>query len=102
MKIFISQPMRNKSNEEIEDVRRKIMDKAAKDFPDETVIEIASYFGNHAMKDLEALGLSIQMMQNAKMVYFAPGWEAARGCRIEHEVAEMYGKDFTDLTEDEL
>ena len=102
MKFFISQPMRNKSNEEIESVRHKVMERAMKDFPDENVVEIASYFGNHAMKPLESLGLAIQMMQNAKVVYFAPGWEYARGCRVEHMVAEMYGKDFTNLTEDDL
>lgn len=30
-------------------------------------------------------------MAKADVVVFAKGWEAARGCRIEHAVAEEYG-----------
>lgn len=29
----------------------------------------------------------------ADVVYFAPGWKEARGCRIEHECAKEYGMD---------
>mgnify|MGYP004482326911 FL=1 len=30
-------------------------------------------------------------MSRCDSVYFAEGWEAARGCRIEHEAAVAYG-----------
>lgn len=33
----------------------------------------------------------IEHMCMCSAVYFAKGWEKARGCRIEHEVAKAYG-----------
>ncbi len=32
-------------------------------------------------------------MAHCNVVYFAKGWENARGCKIEHEVALQYGLD---------
>lgn len=101
MKVFISQPMRDRSEEDILSERDEIMKFAKSEFPDEQVNEIASYFGpNHRMEPLEALGLAIQMMQNADVVYFAPGWQAADGCFIEHQCAELYDKTFVEITRD--
>ena len=39
----------------------------------------------------DSLGKSISLMSDADLVVFAPGWEDARGCRIEHQVARDYG-----------
>lgn len=39
------------------------------------------------------LGKSLEKMAEVDLVYFAKGWEAYRGCRIEHEVAKSYGLD---------
>lgn len=36
------------------------------------------------------IGKSIEMMANADYVYFADGFENARGCKIEHLVATEY------------
>ena len=41
---------------------------------------------------LECLGYSITKMADADVVYFAEGWEMARGCVIEHKCATAYGK----------
>ena len=38
------------------------------------------------------LAKSIEAMNDADIVVFCPGWEQARGCRIEWEVAREYGK----------
>ena len=38
------------------------------------------------------LAKSIEFIANVDGVVFMPGWENARGCRIEHQVAEEYGK----------
>jgi hypothetical protein len=32
-------------------------------------------------------------MSECTTVYFAKGWENARGCKIEHEVALQYGME---------
>lgn len=34
---------------------------------------------------------SLEIMSLCHAVYFAKGWENARGCRIEHEAAKAYG-----------
>jgi len=36
------------------------------------------------------LGESIKLMEDADIAVFAPGWENARGCRIEHKICEEY------------
>jgi hypothetical protein len=37
------------------------------------------------------LAKSIENMSLCHKAYFAKGWENARGCKIEHEVALQYG-----------
>jgi hypothetical protein len=37
------------------------------------------------------LAKSLEKMAHCNTVYFAKGWENARGCKIEHEVALQYG-----------
>jgi hypothetical protein len=39
------------------------------------------------------LAKSLEKMAHCNVVYFAKGWENARGCKIEHEVALQYGLD---------
>lgn len=34
---------------------------------------------------------SLEKMADCDAVYFLKGWENARGCRLEHQVAEAYG-----------
>ena len=38
------------------------------------------------------LASSINKLADADLVVFASGWENARGCKIEFEVAKQYGK----------
>ena len=37
------------------------------------------------------LAKSFENMSLCHAVYFCKGWESARGCKIEHEVAKAYG-----------
>ena len=37
------------------------------------------------------LAKSLDQMSRCDTVYFCKGWRAARGCKIEHEVAKQYG-----------
>ena len=37
------------------------------------------------------LAKSIEKLAEADIAVFTPGWEKARGCRIEHQIAEEYG-----------
>lgn len=91
-KLFISQPMKDKSNEEILKVREKAI-ASAKDMIGEDVEVIDSFFKDapHDAKPLWFLGKSIELLSTADVAYFAKGWEEARGCRIENECAIEYG-----------
>lgn len=42
-------------------------------------------------RSLRVLGKSLEKMSLCDAVYFTRGWENARGCRIQHAVAEEYG-----------
>lgn len=87
-KIFISQPMKDRTAEEITQERNRIMAK----WTNKSVEFIDSYFSDGVNKSpVDSIGKSISLMGDADLVVFAPGWENARGCRIEHEVAKEYG-----------
>lgn len=99
-KLFISQPMRGKTDEEILAVREKAIASAEKHLG-EKCEAIDSFFGTSDMSHaLEYLGESIKLLATADVAYFAKGWEDARGCRIENTCAIEYGitviEDYTD------
>lgn len=92
-KVFISQPMKNKTEQEILEERANVFQLAKDSFPDAELID--SYFddykpstGNIALK---YLAKSLELLADADVAYFAPGWKDARGCRIENECAIEYG-----------
>lgn len=93
-KLFISQPMRGKSDEEIQMEREKAI-KAAEELIGEPVEVIDSFFQSAPVdaKPLWFLGKSLELLADADVAYFAEGWEEARGCKIEHTCAVEYGID---------
>lgn len=95
-KLFISQPMRGKTSEEIEAERADAI-QAAKDCLGEDVEVLDTYFKDFDGKPLEFLGKSIEMLAQADIAYFAPGWRNARGCVIEHACAMAYGVHFIEV-----
>ena len=44
-------------------------------------------------KPLWFIGKSLELLADADVAYFAPGWEEARGCKIEHTCAVEYNID---------
>lgn len=93
-KLFISQPMRGKTDEEILVVRKQAIESAEK-LVGEPVEVIDSFFQDApaGAKPLWFLGKSLELLADADVVYFAPGWEEARGCKIEHTCAVEYSID---------
>ena len=102
-KLFISQPMRGKTDEEILSVREKAIAKA-KELVGEPVEVLDSFFQSAPVdaKPLWYIGESIKFLAEADVAYFAKGWENARGCRIEHECAKEYNVDRIEETEEEI
>lgn len=93
-KLFISQPMKGKTDEEILAVREKAI-KAAEKLIGEPVEVIDSFFRSAPVdaKPLWFLSKSLELLSTADVAYFAPGWNDFRGCKIEHTCAVEYNID---------
>ena len=99
MKIFISQPMNGKTDDEIIKRRNEIKQYCCKIFnqpcdfidsftkPDELVKK-----GRIAM-----LGHSVSLMCDADLVVFDIGWDKTHGCRVERYVCKEYSIPIFDM-----
>lgn len=96
-KLFISQPMADKTDEEIL-AERKLAVKQAERCIGEGVEVIESFFQEHPTfdKPLKYLAASIELLSDADVAYFTKDWDKARGCKIERECAAMYGIQIID------
>lgn len=92
--VFISQPMRGKTGEEIRAERERAVE-AVKALVNDEVKIMDSYFDDFDVdgNQLEYLAKSIALLAKADVTYFAKGWKDARGCRIEHICAVEYAID---------
>lgn len=93
IKLFVSQPMRDKTNEEIEKERATALQVVAYNLGSAELLD--SFFKDvpHDAQPLWYLGESIKLMQDADVVYFCKDWQKYKGCVIEHECAVRYGKE---------
>lgn len=94
-KIFISQPMRGLTDEEILNKRQEIMKNVEKVIK-EPVELIDSFIEDYPVEIYKHipvfyLGKSIQFLSQADVAYFGGDWRNARGCKIENEIAKQYG-----------
>ena len=108
---MISQPMNGLTEEQIINAQNKFLEYAKK----ENLEVVNTYFqdewySNESMSSRGVvqipvcfLAKSLEYMSECSTVYFAKGWENARGCKIEHEVALQYGLEivyeFQELTQ---
>lgn len=96
MFVYISQPMSDRSEQEIIATREKIFGDYQVEHPEATLL--GSYMDQAELQRMPVyknqpvamLGEALQMMADADVVLFAPGWEKYRGCRIEDRVATYY------------
>lgn len=91
---MISQPMAGKSEEEIGKTRNV----AIKNLQARGYQVLNTYFEPEELPPpldgiipLRFQSKAIGVMSRCEAVYFCNGWENARGCRIEHKIAEEYG-----------
>lgn len=91
MKLMISQPMRGKTNNQIREERAEIVKRLQEEGHEivDTVFDIAPKGRDEA---IYFLSKSIEFIAQVDGVVFMPGWQQARGCRIEYQVATEYGK----------
>lgn len=100
MKVFISQPMHDKSEEEIKAIKEQAKEEIKKlyqFFANNNQLEIISTTEQrkHELLPREAsrlwwLGRAIQMLEDVDVIYMCNGWEESKGCRIERSVAIEY------------
>lgn len=91
--------MNGLTEEQIVEVRNKFLKFAKeKDFEVVNTFFTDEWYSKDSMKDrgvvqipLSFLSKSIENMSLCHIAYFAKGWENARGCKIEHEIATQYG-----------
>lgn len=98
--VMISQPMQNRTEEEIKEVRER-----ATEYLESKGFDVLNiYFPNKyeefsvsgVVKDVKHVPLwflaqSLEAMAECDAVYFCEGWEKTRGCLIEHNAAAAYG-----------
>ena len=85
VRVFISQPMQGKASEQIRMEHN----------------EWADRLGKLSNEEIEVMDTIFDDLDNEDpatpdIVVFLPGWSSARGCKIEHECAEKYGKKIID------
>lgn len=91
MKVMISQPMKGRTEQQIKEERKAIIDK----FDKMHIEVIDTIFTEEAPQDCNVavyyLGKSISAMKDIDALYMCDNWREARGCKIENEVAKEYG-----------
>lgn len=107
VRLFISQPMRGKSDEEIESEREDLIAIAKAVYAGHGEVEVIDSFFKGgldvpagAKAPLYYLSKSLELLATADVVIFAEDWREARGCRIEHECADGYGVARIELPEE--
>ena len=88
-RVFISQPMRGLSADQIVRARAAAMARVG-EVLEEPFLVIDSILEGPE-NDIWYLGESIKRMADADVVYFATGWQRAKGCLVEFNVAGLYG-----------
>lgn len=91
LKIMIIQPMKGKTEEQIRSERAELV-KKLEEKGHEVVDTIFAEETPEGDARLYYLAKSIEAMSKVDAVVFMPGWEKARGCQIEHEIAVKYNK----------
>ena len=101
IRVFISQPMDELSDEQIYKIRAEAERSVRKKFGRDLSVFV---FGSppktegYAPSDVKNsplwyLGVSIEMLADADVAYFVDGWKNARECIMEHEACKLYGID---------
>lgn len=96
---MISQPMAGRSTWEIDNERnRAIAELERRGYEVVNTLFTDEWYSKEKMTErgvvripLYFLAKSLEKMSFCHAVYFCRGWQDARGCRIEHDVAVAYG-----------
>lgn len=96
-KIFISQPMKNKTDKEILEEREYLINLVKDKYGEVEILDTFFQHAPHDAKPLWFLAKSIEYLSTADVAVFAKNWEKYRGCRIENTCAKEYGIKLIEL-----
>ena len=91
MKVFLSQPMNGKTDEQIREERRIVEIRLHRKLNEKFEILDTVFDLDEGTHPLVYLGKGIEIMADADIVCFMKGWDESRGCIIEHDTAVKYG-----------
>lgn len=96
LKVFLSQPMRDKTDEQIINERQHAINTIKKKYGNDIVV-LDSFIKEDAPTGAKVpvwfLGKSLEVLSQANLAYFIGDWKKYRGCKIENIVAHEYGID---------
>ena len=98
-KAMISQPMNGLTDDQIVATRNKAVDYLeGQGYTIVNTLFTDEWYSTESMESsgvvnipLCFLAKSLENMSLCSVAYFCKGWENARGCKLEHAVAEAYG-----------
>lgn len=94
-RLFVSQPMRGKTEDEIIEARDKAIERLSRRLNEG--FEVAeSYFTKDEPKDVKNsgvywLGKSLELLSECDLVLFIGDWMSYRGCVVEYDACINYG-----------
>ncbi len=98
---MISQPMGGLTEEQIVETRNRFLQFAKENnYQVVNTLFTDEWYSKKSMEErdvrnipMQFLAKSIESMSLCNIAYFVKGWEKARGCKIEHEVAKQYNME---------
>lgn len=90
LKVMISQPMKGKTREEIADERNEMTKLLESKYTGDYIILDTTVSDYENKTDLECFAESILFLSKCDLLVMGIGWEDARGCKLEHDIAEAY------------
>lgn len=93
--IFLSHPMSDLDDKEVKKVTHEMIKYAFREFG-HNIVFIDTFAQELAPSDcvtenLWYLGNSIKALAKADVILFSRDWSTSKGCRVEHQIAEIYG-----------
>lgn len=89
---MISQPMNGKTNEEVREERKTLVNELTEQGYEIVDTVISDNAPKNCDEAIYYLSKSIEFISKVDAIIFMNGWEKARGCKIEYEVARNYNK----------
>ncbi len=91
MKVMLSHPMSGMSESDVMKLRKMMTEYLKARYGKIEIID--NYHHKNVPENagrLWHLGTSIRMMEEADAIFFCPGWQSAKGCKIEYAICKLY------------